>query len=71
MSGFHPVFSFEAQNTLFYLIGIIAFAAVVTFFLYENSTKRNPGLEFVFAVVAAFTLGSAIFFGLLREDIIL
>ena len=68
---FSPVFSFEAQGAFFYLISFVAFSAVVAFFLYENSSKRKIGIEFVLAIIAAFTLGTAIFFGLLREEIIL
>ncbi|OHS95505.1 hypothetical protein TRFO_38374 [Tritrichomonas foetus] len=71
MPGFEPVLSFESQRFFFLVLFAAAFASVVMFFLYENSSSRNILFEFVLAVIASFTLGSAIFFGLIREDIIL
>jgi hypothetical protein len=71
MASFEPPISFAGQGVASFSIAIIAFVAVVAFFLYENLQKRSLGIELVLAVVAAFTLGAAIFFALIRVDVIL
>lgn len=71
MSTFSPPLSFQAQGFVSYVTAIIAFIAVVAFFLYENLHKRSLGTELTLAVVAALTLGTAIFFALIRSDVIL
>lgn len=71
MSGFQPPIGFEGQNFGFYLVALWAFIAVVAFFLYENLVKRQLVLELGMAVVAAIALGTAIFFALIRADVIL
>jgi hypothetical protein len=71
MSQFEPPISFGGQNLAFLVIAAIAFVSVVAFFLYENLAKRNFVVEIGLALVAASTLGTAIFFGLIRADVIL
>jgi hypothetical protein len=71
MTTFEPPISFTGQGFASLAIAIIAFVAVVAFFLYENLQKRSITLELVLAVVAASTLGAAIFFALIRADVIL
>jgi hypothetical protein len=71
MSEFQPPISFAGQGVASFLIAVIAFVAVVAFFLYENLQKRSFGVELSLAIVAALTLGTAIFFALLRADVIL
>jgi hypothetical protein len=56
---------------VFLVIAAVAFASVVAFFLYENLSKRNLVIEIALALLAACTLGTAIFFGLIRADVIL
>jgi hypothetical protein len=68
---FEPPISFAGQSLVFFLISVIAFAAVVAFFLYENLQTRSLRIELGLAVIAAFTLGTAIFFALIRADVIL
>lgn len=68
---FQPPLGFEGQSLLMLMVSFWAFVLVVAFFLYENMSKRKLGVELLLAVVAAFTLGTAIFFGLLRAGVIL
>jgi fatty-acid desaturase len=70
-AAFEPPISFAGQNLVFLLISVIAFGAVVAFFLYENFQHRALKIEVPLAAIAAFTLGAAIFFALLRADVIL
>lgn len=71
MDTFAPVVSFNGQKMLFMLTFALAFACVVLFFLYENRKSRNFGVEMVSGVAAGFALGAAIFFALLRVDVVL
>jgi hypothetical protein len=71
MSTFSPPISFHFQGFVSYVTAIVAFVAVVAFFLYENLQKRSLGAELALAVIAALTLGTAIFFALIRADVIL
>ena len=68
---FYPPIGFEGQRFAFLAIAFWAFVFVVAFFLYENVSNRKLVSELVMAVVAAFTLGAAIFFALVRADVIL
>ena len=68
---FQPPLGFEGQSLIMLMISFWAFIFVVAFFLYENMRKRALGVELMLATIAAFTLGTAIFFGLLRADVIL
>jgi ABC-type polysaccharide/polyol phosphate export permease len=67
-AAFAPPISFAGQNLVFLLMTVIAFGTVVAFFLYENLQHRGLQIELALAVVAAFTLGIAIFFALIRAD---
>ena len=69
--AFQPPLGFEGQSLVLLIVAFWAFVLVVAFFLYENMTKRSLGVELVMAVISGFTLGTAIFFGLLRADVIL
>jgi hypothetical protein len=71
MTSFEPPISFGGQGLVFLVIAAIAFVSVVAFFLYENLNKRSLVVEVGLALMAAWTLGTAIFFGLVRADVIL
>lgn len=71
MSNFSPCLSFDHQSLAFNMISLVAFVLVVSFFLYENSKVRSLSVELVLAVSSALCLGTAIFFGLIRTDVIL
>jgi len=71
MSEFEPAISIPGQGFVFYLISFVSFIFVVSFFLYENKKKRNIFVEFVLAIFSALTLGIAIFFALIRADVVL
>jgi len=72
MSGqFQPPIGFDGQRLAFLVTAFFAFVLVVAFFLYENRNKRRMGVELGLAVGAAFALGAAIFFALVRADVIL
>jgi hypothetical protein len=71
MTSFEPPISFAGQGLVFLVIAAIAFVSVVAFFLYENLNKRTLVVEVGLALLAASTLGTAIFFGLIRADVIL
>ena len=68
---FNPPLSEGSRKLCSLSLSFIAFAVLVTFFLYENRKKRNVFIEILLAVFSAITLGSAIFFNLIGVDTIL
>jgi hypothetical protein len=71
MGEFVPHLSVEMQAFVFYVVSLVAFVSCVLFFLYENKSNRNFFKELILAVAAAVSLGTAIFFALVRADVIL
>ena len=71
MSDFTPHLSESMQGFAFFVISIVAFVSCVSFFLYENKSKRNFVLELILAITSAFSLGSSLFFALIRADVVL
>lgn len=71
MSEFKPHIPAESQSFLFFVASIVASILIVSFFLYENKSKRNIIFEFILALSAAASLGVSIFFALVRADVVL
>ena len=71
MSEFQLPVSIQGQGLFFYIISFICFFSVVSFFLYENKSKRNILMEFLLAILSAITLGTSIFLALIRANVIL
>jgi hypothetical protein len=71
MVSFWPPISFACRGLALLVIAIIAFVAAVAFFLYEKLEERSVVGEILISVAAALILSLAVFFALLRADILI
>ena len=69
--GFTPALPESSLNFVFALCCALAFCAVVSYFLYENRQSRNIFVEILLSVLSACTLGTSLFFGLVKMDVVL
>ncbi|EAY19658.1 hypothetical protein TVAG_432540 [Trichomonas vaginalis G3] len=71
MGEFKPILDSSAKKVVYLAVSILAVFCVVAFFLYENKSKRNFFTEVILAVGSACSLGTAIFFALVKADVVL
>lgn len=71
MSEFQAILEPAVREFYFTTVSLFAVVLVVTFFLYENKSKRNFLYEIILAIASALALGTSIFFALIKADVVL